>query len=286
MDAEEDLQDCGDDQLCETCRQIDLQPLLKSPSKNAYLIDYQLPYIRMTFSEGCRFCCLLLRGSPSRWKRDGFEFDLQASSYFAISKTQGYDKVVKTYDDNVAGRDSSILKVNPSGEHRLDVFGDDWIFCRPHLESSDGLFQPRPISRVCDYSVVRSWLKNCIDFHNCDGDDVPTLIQGMRLIDCLNLNVVAATSASRWIALSYVWGPQHQPNAADVTGSTAMTDLGQIPKTVRDAIIVTNNLGYRYLWVDEFCIDQNDETHRLDQIQKMDGICKESGANSLSERTC
>jgi hypothetical protein len=45
-----------------------------------------------------------------------------------------------------------------------------------------------------------------------------------------------------------------------------------IPTTIGDAIIVTLELGYRYLWVDEYCIDQSDHNHRNDQIMKMDRI--------------
>lgn len=45
-----------------------------------------------------------------------------------------------------------------------------------------------------------------------------------------------------------------------------------IPKTIGDAISVTLELGYRYLWVDEYCINQSDHNHRNDQIMKMDRI--------------
>lgn len=46
----------------------------------------------------------------------------------------------------------------------------------------------------------------------------------------------------------------------------------RLPRTVEDAIAVTRNLNYRYLWVDELCIDQSDPTHRMSQIGKMDQI--------------
>jgi hypothetical protein len=42
--------------------------------------------------------------------------------------------------------------------------------------------------------------------------------------------------------------------------------------TVQDAITVTKQLDYRYLWVDEYCIDQCDETHTHHQINRMDQI--------------
>lgn len=37
---------------------------------------------------------------------------------------------------------------------------------------------------------------------------------------------------------------------------------------------VTKNLGHRYLWVDELCIDQENASHRNSQLGKMDQIYK------------
>ena len=47
-----------------------------------------------------------------------------------------------------------------------------------------------------------------------------------------------------------------------------------IPKVVEDAITVTKTLSWRYLWVDRYCIDQQDEVHKNDQINNMDKIYK------------
>jgi hypothetical protein len=46
----------------------------------------------------------------------------------------------------------------------------------------------------------------------------------------------------------------------------------QVPATVRDALTVTLNLGYQYLWCDVYYIGQADEVHKADQISKMDII--------------
>jgi hypothetical protein len=83
--------------------------------------------------------------------------------------------------------------------------------------------------------------------------------------------VVEAAQEMRWLALSYVWGAncQTEGHAGYRAGSSISLD---IPRTVADAISVTLQLGYRYLWVDEYCIDQNDENHRDDQIKRMDRI--------------
>jgi heterokaryon incompatibility protein (HET) len=45
-----------------------------------------------------------------------------------------------------------------------------------------------------------------------------------------------------------------------------------IPLTIKDAIQVTKALGYRWLWVDKYCIDQNNETEKQTQCGRMGDI--------------
>lgn len=41
---------------------------------------------------------------------------------------------------------------------------------------------------------------------------------------------------------------------------------------MEDAITVTQSLGYRYLWIDQHCIDQSDPVQKQYQIANMDKI--------------
>jgi hypothetical protein len=43
-----------------------------------------------------------------------------------------------------------------------------------------------------------------------------------------------------------------------------------LPRTVEDAITLTERLGERYLWVDAFCINKHDRQHQQEQINNMD----------------
>lgn len=55
----------------------------------------------------------------------------------------------------------------------------------------------------------------------------------------------------------------------------------ELPATIRDAIHVCTALGFCYLWVEKYCIPQNEseETHR--QIQNMDAIYSGSALNII-----
>ena len=45
-----------------------------------------------------------------------------------------------------------------------------------------------------------------------------------------------------------------------------------MPQTIEDAIELTLALGYVYLWVDQFCIDQNNPEKKHEQIRSMGQI--------------
>ncbi|KAH7109764.1 hypothetical protein EDB81DRAFT_672570, partial [Dactylonectria macrodidyma] len=47
---------------------------------------------------------------------------------------------------------------------------------------------------------------------------------------------------------------------------------GKIPGVILDAIEVAKSLGYNYIWIDRYCINQGDSEHVKDQIYKMDRI--------------
>jgi hypothetical protein len=80
---------------------------------------------------------------------------------------------------------------------------------------------------------------------------------GFRLIDCDTKETVSLTET--YAALSYVWRP-------------AESEQTEWPKVVTHAILVTKALGIKYLWVDGYCIDQNDPIQKHDPISKMNLI--------------
>ncbi|KAF5597635.1 ankyrin repeat-containing protein [Fusarium subglutinans] len=77
-----------------------------------------------------------------------------------------------------------------------------------------------------------------------------------------------------YVALSYVWGKpkgnqqpsQRQKHPEDLDGKGG----GTVEPAIEDAIQVTLELGYRYLWVDRYCIVQTgDEAIKQEQLRHM-----------------
>lgn len=162
-----------------------------------------------------------------------------------------------------------------------------------------------------DISLLRTWIRACEDIHgnSCAGGidgfcDVCTLSsyqiteqlsrlyisicmadrilaelpRGFRLIDVNTMAIASPVNQIRFVALSYMWqqgGDNHaqlaKQNLKELEAPNGLTGIS-IPSIVLDAISLCKELGERYLWVDRFCIVQNDPQSKHDQIRGMDKI--------------
>ncbi|KAI3343537.1 HET-domain-containing protein [Ustulina deusta] len=149
---------------------------------------------------------------------------------------------------------------------------------------------------------IRQWIHVCTTHHGkkCETTSLPNIHipqqlvnwQGAEqsqgalsqrpawLVDVKDECIVPAAAAHRYIALSYVWGA--------VTGTEATRSIMDIlqrpgalgkqskqiivPRTIRHAMELTSLLGERYLWVDRFCICQDDAGSKHSQLNLMGQI--------------
>ncbi|KAF8246849.1 HET-domain-containing protein [Wilcoxina mikolae CBS 423.85] len=146
---------------------------------------------------------------------------------------------------------------------------------------SKPLFHGRLVGEDIDLSQLRFWLKTCTEGHTeCKRDywhKVLPAPRNIRVIDIQKSRVIPAKEGCRYIALSYVWGgPQEfrllKENVEEWTHPGNMPKAGELPKTIRDAIVFVEALGERYLWIDSLCIVQDDIGTQQDQIDQMDRV--------------
>jgi hypothetical protein len=125
-----------------------------------------------------------------------------------------------------------------------------------------------------DFKIACYWLNYCCENHtsSCGNATRPT-IGSLRVIDCVTRTVVTAPLNCEYVALSYVWGP---PLSSVNLGAGSTSEVSEkhltFPKTIEDSIYVTLQLSFRYLWVDRYCIDQDDQDDKHTQISQMDSI--------------
>ena len=124
-------------------------------------------------------------------------------------------------------------------------------------------------------SLIKTWIDACDCDHTCIGilTERPKT-KGLLLIDVTERSIVAAPDAARYLILSYAWDNVHRETgyAARVHEDGSLKLPPRVPSTIEDAITLTRLLDVRYLWVDVYCIEQQDLTKKIEQINQMDTI--------------
>ena len=127
-------------------------------------------------------------------------------------------------------------------------------------------------TRSIDFDVIRGWLRLCIAKHTKQCVQVAPSASGLKnleLIDCEQRRIIQALPSDKYSALSYVWGTNGFSDNDRFVHNKLPTTL---PQTIEDALKVTKELGLRHIWIDRYCINQDDDTEKQIQIQQMDLI--------------
>ncbi|KAI0483941.1 heterokaryon incompatibility protein-domain-containing protein [Xylariaceae sp. FL0804] len=146
-----------------------------------------------------------------------------------------------------------------------------YLLC--HRIEAPRLFIPRLISPDFNPAVAKDWLHRCKTHHSACSRGTRRPVH-LRLINCKTRQVVEWDPSLRdgqppYVALSYVWAKNSEAPKAVRPGLTFPSEL---PRVVEDAISVTTALDYEYLWIDKFCVDQQDHARKNEQIRHMDVI--------------
>ncbi|KAF2836097.1 HET-domain-containing protein, partial [Patellaria atrata CBS 101060] len=115
---------------------------------------------------------------------------------------------------------------------------------------------------------IEIWLEQCRLKHKGTCAKKETIcLPFLRLIDC-ETRVIKGPSSDetpKYLALSYVWGAMTTSQSSGGSRSIIngaklgkLPPVGSLPKVIEDAISITKTLGHRYLWIDQYCIDQED----------------------------
>ena len=121
-----------------------------------------------------------------------------------------------------------------------------------------------------DFAIPRTWLSLCDEMHtkNC-APRTRRPVPSFKLIDC-ETGAIISGADHPYVALSYVCGGKSKH------GEWFAALPRDLPATVEDAMTVTRNLGYRYLWIDQYCINQSCKEELTAQLLRMDAIYRDS----------
>ncbi|KAH7420091.1 heterokaryon incompatibility protein-domain-containing protein [Cadophora sp. MPI-SDFR-AT-0126] len=137
----------------------------------------------------------------------------------------------------------------------------------------------QPHVTVNAYAIAKTWIEDCIKSHPCcryssdffpprviyvgpsDGSEEPRL-------------VIDETLRAPWVAISHCWGGRISSATLHSNIDTRLEKLpmSHLPATFQDAITITRELGYRYLWIDALCILQDSQSDWRGHLPYMGNI--------------
>ncbi|KAH9236581.1 hypothetical protein K456DRAFT_50443 [Colletotrichum gloeosporioides 23] len=130
-----------------------------------------------------------------------------------------------------------------------------------------------------DISRLRQWLGYCLEHHPVCSNAQPISSGGIpnfRAIDVSRKCIVPIPSDIKYMALSYIWGQVStyrllKNNIEDLMKSGGISRIWHnVPRTIKDAISLTEAIGEKYLWVDTLCLIQDDINNMIPGIKHMD----------------
>jgi hypothetical protein len=146
-----------------------------------------------------------------------------------------------------------------------------------------------------NYELLRKWIKSCQDGHlkTCVRNKTifdQEAFDAFRVIDVKRRRIIQANpEKDDYAALSYVWGASYKKyeNFASELEAINTSDSNRIgldtwkkrgilpptlPFTFADALVVCEKIHIPYLWIDLFCVDQEDEDDKRIQMANMGAI--------------
>lgn len=276
------------DELCTACCKIDL-----SQAFRPFCSDHRPHHYHLGKVEGirARTSCPLCRLISAIHNSAGFNLTDASAEECDLVVSSDTNDIVKIH---FTRRTSKWDVENKAAVHGIRLCLDDGIldslmneFRSAWLETSPS--EPfymlkfvggrRMDPRRVDPELIRGWLHQCETSHGdrCGRSRLmPKAASRIRLIDVLNRQIVDVTTEERYVALSYVWGPERyfclsRQNHDDLRMPQSLR-AEDMPGTLRDAFNLVARIGELYLWVDRLCILMDDERDKLEQMASMDHV--------------
>ncbi|KAM0236650.1 hypothetical protein ACHAP5_009286 [Fusarium lateritium] len=152
-----------------------------------------------------------------------------------------------------------------------------------------------PASSEKNYRGLRKWLSTCMLSHEgcrsshsmTNKSTEETTVLPTRVIDVGDPKehrpkprlFMSKKTSGQYIALSHRWSKAIATTLKSDNLSRYQEELpvDDMPPTFRDAIEVTRQLGFRYLWIDSLCIIQDDKSDWSNESHRMGTIFEEAG---------
>jgi hypothetical protein len=135
------------------------------------------------------------------------------------------------------------------------------------------------------WSMIKGWLTKCLETHDlchaAENGFVPTRLlrtditngeRTFRLIETRDSGL-----EDEYVALSHCWGTEPAKEDIQLSASTQEIlrkggPIAKLPRTFREAFVIIERLGIRYLWIDSLCIFQDSEADWQTEAARMQTV--------------
>ncbi|KAH6648703.1 heterokaryon incompatibility protein-domain-containing protein [Truncatella angustata] len=228
----------------------------------------------MERSKWCVFCRLIAQSVSHTSYADKAEV---LGCWIADGVREGHDTV------------SLRLRILPELVRLEDAFAPFDVIPLGRAGSKAELFSGRKMQAgQINLSLLPSWYWTCQIEHSFDCAANTNVVRPagtdwcfspyIRLLDLKERCLVELVVPRSYVALSYVWGAQCVFKTL-TTNILKLKRPGELlrhhhlfPKSIQDALLLTNILKHRYIWIDSLCIIQDSETDKAKQLAAMDQI--------------
>ncbi|KAF5568927.1 heterokaryon incompatibility protein [Fusarium phyllophilum] len=162
------------------------------------------------------------------------------------------------------------------------MWNNSSVSCQPHLASRDYPWQEEAIDKI------RGWIDACETKHDHCPQQHSTALP-KRVLKITNNDVSlyisqkedVQTEDQRYVALSYRWGNDLPLRLTKDTMDDFIRghSISRLPETLQDAVRISRNLGFKFIWIDALCIVQDDENDWVEQSALMADIYRYSSLN-------
>lgn len=261
---------------------------------NIYNIDtYSYPHqpsvraLKQSAANGCDFCQFIMDCLDATESSAGQHHDPKAPVSLSLeirSVRENRKDVPNTY--NVKQLLVLLAPAFYSKTCTLDLFTPS----AAHIVSANNAFhigKPKldpNIGSSATFHLARKWLNECQQSHLvCLRDSLPTL--PTRVIDAGTFEfptkprlIISNGLRAHYVALSHCWGGDIATSLMTDTLSTFQAGIPytELPQNFRDAIIITRELGVRYLWIDSLCIIQDSKKDWASESARMGTVYRDS----------
>jgi len=126
---------------------------------------------------------------------------------------------------------------------------------------------------LLDLTFVLDWIHGCSSTHSyCREKAIPLHdrpVDDIFLIDLEDgYRIVKGPPKASYITLSYVWAEEPSPTEPPVQVGEQIP-AESMNQLFLDVSLVSQRLGFRYLWIDRYCVAQHDNKLKHRQIQQM-----------------